>query len=102
MQIPASFTLVLNALKATGHNGGSGQSKNPRKNPAGIKDDAKKLVRDMLGPEIAEQLDNFSDPQKYPKDFINECVYFIGKFIGEEAARKRLKFIADKYKIRTS
>lgn len=66
-----------------------------------LKDEAKEIFEKLLGPEIAEQLNNFDDPEKYPKDFLDECVDFLGKFIGEDSARKKLERLYKKYKIVT-
>ena len=51
----------------------------------------------MFGSVVAKQLDNFDNPEKYPKDFLEECTDFLGKFIGEDAAKKKLEPLARKY-----
>jgi hypothetical protein len=63
----------------------------------GLKEDAKAVFGGLFGSEIAKQLDNFDSPEKYPKDFLEECDTFLGKFIGEKAAEKRLEPLAKKY-----
>jgi len=50
-----------------------------------------------LGPLISKQLDNFDNPEKYPKDFLDECAYFLGRFIGETAAKNKLEPLYKKY-----
>jgi len=62
-----------------------------------ILDEAKKIFQDLLGEEVAKQLNGFSDPKKYPKDFLDDCVYFLSKFIGEEAAKKKFELLYKKY-----
>lgn len=63
----------------------------------GLKEDAKKIVLDILGDEVAKQIDNFEDPEKYPKDFLDECKFFIAKLMGEEAAETKFKPLYEKY-----
>ncbi|MEM5778321.1 MAG: hypothetical protein QXD43_02035 [Candidatus Aenigmatarchaeota archaeon] len=55
-----------------------------------IKSEAKKIFLRLFGPEIAKQVDNFEDPNKYPKEFLNDCTYFLTKLIGEESAKENL------------
>jgi hypothetical protein len=62
-----------------------------------LKEEAKSIFERLFGPEVARQLDTFDDPGKYPEDFLEECVYFLGKFIGEEAAKKKLEPLYRKY-----
>ena len=63
----------------------------------GLKEDAKAVFESLFGSEIARQLDSFDNPEKYPQDFLEECSTFLGKFIGENAARKKLEPLAKKY-----
>jgi hypothetical protein len=63
----------------------------------GIKEDAKAIFESLFGSDIAKQLDSFDNPDKYPKDFLEECTTFLAKFVGEEAARKKLEPLAKKY-----
>jgi hypothetical protein len=63
----------------------------------GIKEDAKAIFESLFGSDIAKQLDSFDNPDKYPKDFLEECANFLGELIGEEAARKKLEPLAKKY-----
>ncbi len=62
-----------------------------------LKEEAKSIFERLFGPEVARQLDDFDDPEKYPKDFLEECVYFLGKFIGEGTAKKILEPLYRKY-----
>jgi hypothetical protein len=63
----------------------------------GLKEDAKTIVSGLLGPDVAKQLDSFEDPKKYPKDFINECVHFLGHFIGENVSKEKFEPLYAKY-----
>lgn len=62
-----------------------------------LKDDAKAIFQNLLGPEISKQIDNFDNPEKYPRDFLEECVDFLGKFIGKNAAEKKFEPLYKKY-----
>lgn len=62
-----------------------------------LKEDAKAIFDKLLGSVASEQLNNFDDPEKYPKDFLDECTDFLSKFIGEEAAKKKLEPLYKKY-----
>jgi len=62
-----------------------------------LNEEARKIFLDLFGPEVAKQLDNFDDPQKYPEDFLNECTYFLAKLIGEKSAKKKLLPLYEKY-----
>lgn len=61
--------------------------------------DVKRVITDALGELVAKQIENFDDPKLYPKDFLDECVYFLGKLIGPELAREKFKPLYKKYKI---
>lgn len=63
----------------------------------GLYEDAKKIFLDLLGPEVAKQIDNFEDPRKYPKEFLDECTYFLSKLIGEKSAKEKLLPLYKKY-----
>lgn len=63
----------------------------------GLKEEAKTIFESLFGSEIAKQLDSFDSPEKYPQDFLEECTTFLGKFIGDEAARKKLEPLTKKY-----
>ncbi|MCD6590867.1 MAG: hypothetical protein J7K72_02750 [Candidatus Aenigmarchaeota archaeon] len=67
-----------------------------------LKDEAKSVFERILGSEVAKQLDSFDDPEKYPRAFLDECLYFLEKFIGKEAAKKKLKPLYEKYKIKST
>lgn len=60
-------------------------------------DDAKKIFLELFGPELAKQLDNFENPEKYPKDFLDECTYFLSKLIGEDASKAKFQPLYKKY-----
>jgi len=62
-----------------------------------LKDDAKKLLEEILGPGTANIVNSFDDPKKYPKDFLDECVYFLGTLIGPDNARKKFEYLYKKY-----
>jgi len=63
----------------------------------GIREDVKKIFAEILGPEFVDVVDNFENPEKYPKDFLEECKYFLEKIIGKEAAEKNLQPLYEKY-----
>ena len=63
----------------------------------GLYEDSKKIIMDILGEEVAKQLDNFEDPEKYPEDFLNECIYFLSKLIGDETAKSKFQPLYKKY-----
>ena len=62
-----------------------------------LKDEVKDIFSSLFGPEIAKQVDNFEKPDIYPKDFLDQSAYFLGKFIGEDTARKKLEPLYKKY-----
>jgi len=62
-----------------------------------LRDDAKKVIEEILGPEAANIINTFDNPEKYPKDFLDECVYFLEKLVGEESAKKRFEPLYEKY-----
>jgi hypothetical protein len=62
-----------------------------------LKEDTKAVFEGMFGSTVAKQLDSFDNPEKYPQDFLEECTGFLGKFIGNDAAKKRLEPLAKKY-----
>jgi len=66
-----------------------------------LKDEAMVIIKSLLGPEVAKQVDSFDDPKKYPKEFLDECVHFLANFIGEESAKKKFEPIYQKYNIKT-
>ena len=63
----------------------------------GLLEEAKEILADAFGNEVADQLDNFDDPNKYPKDFIEECVFFLAKIAGQEVADKKFAPLMKKY-----
>ncbi len=62
-----------------------------------LRDDAKGVLGKLFGSDVAKQVDLFDDPEKYPKDFLDECAYFLGRFIGGPAARKKMEPLYRKY-----
>jgi len=62
-----------------------------------LKEEAKSIFSQLFGPEVAKQVDRFDKPEDYPKDFLDECMYFMGKLIGEGAARKKFEPLRKKY-----
>ncbi|MFH0929297.1 MAG: hypothetical protein V1818_03005 [Candidatus Aenigmatarchaeota archaeon] len=65
-----------------------------------LKNDAKKVIGELLGEMVAKQLDSFEDPEKYPKDFLDECTFFLSRLTGEETAKAKFTPIYKKYKIK--
>ena len=63
----------------------------------GLKEDAKKLFEELLGPQVAQQLDNFDDPKRYPVDFLDECEHFLSELIGRDAAENKMNALRKKY-----
>jgi hypothetical protein len=63
----------------------------------GLREDAKKLFEELLGPQVASQLDNFDDPKRYPNDFLDECEHFLSELIGKDAAEKKINALREKY-----
>ena len=63
----------------------------------GLYEDARKIISDLFGEEVAKQLDNFENPKKYPKEFLEECIYFLSKLIGEKSAREKFLPLYKKY-----
>jgi len=64
-----------------------------------LKEEAKVIFDRLLGSAISEQVNNFDDPEKYPSDFLDECTDFLGKFIGDSAAKKKLESLYKKYAV---
>ncbi len=62
-----------------------------------IKEEVEALFKQLLGPSMAGCLDVFENPDKYPKDFLDECADFLGKFIGADSAKKKLEPLYRKY-----
>lgn len=63
----------------------------------GLGNEMKKIFEELLGPDVAKQLDNFDDPEKYPEDFIEECTHFMAELIGAESAEEKLGALSKKY-----
>jgi hypothetical protein len=62
-----------------------------------LKDEVKEIFNELFGPEMAKQVDNFEKPSMYPKDFLDQSVYFLGKLIGEDVAKKKIEHLYKKY-----
>lgn len=54
-------------------------------------------MNEAFGPEVANQLDGFDNPEKYPNEFLDECVDFIGKLMGSDAAKRKFAPLIRKY-----
>jgi hypothetical protein len=68
----------------------------------GLLEDAKDIFKDALGQDVAKQLDDFEDPEKYPDVFLKECMFFLGKLVGEASAEEKLRPLINKYSDRKS
>jgi hypothetical protein len=62
-----------------------------------LREEVKKVFTELFGPEVAKQVDRFDKPEDYPKDFLDECVFFLGKFIGDNAAKRKFEPLYKKY-----
>ena len=62
-----------------------------------LREEARQIFIGMFGPEVAKQVDKFDKPEDYPKDFLDECVFFLGKLIGQESAKKKFLPLYEKY-----
>jgi len=63
-----------------------------------LKEDARKMLEEIFGSEIAKQVvDKFDNPEDYPKDFLEECEYFLARLVGKNAAKKKLQPLYEKY-----
>ncbi|MEM5871248.1 MAG: hypothetical protein QW051_00070 [Candidatus Aenigmatarchaeota archaeon] len=67
-----------------------------------LKEEVKGLFEKLIGKEAGKIIESFDDPEKYPEDFCKECIEFLSKFIGEEAARKKINELYQKYKSTTT
>ena len=63
----------------------------------GLYGKTKKIFLNIFGPEVAKQLDNFQDPKKYPKDFLDQSKFFLSKLLGERMAEEKLLNLYKKY-----
>ncbi len=63
----------------------------------GLQEDAEKIISELVGPEVAKQINDFEDPKKYPEEFLNECIYFLSRLIGENAAKAQFLPLYKKY-----
>ena len=62
-----------------------------------LKEEAKGIFTELFGPEVAKQVDKFDKPEDYPKDFLDDCVFFLGKFLGEDTAKRKFESLYKKY-----
>lgn len=62
-----------------------------------LKDEVKQIFSELFGPGVADNIDCFDRPDMYPKDFLDECTFFLGKLIGDEAAKNKLEPLYRKY-----
>jgi hypothetical protein len=62
-----------------------------------LREEARQIFVDLFGPEIAKEVDEFDKPEDYPRDFLDECTFFMGKLIGEGSARKKFEPLYKKY-----
>ncbi len=62
-----------------------------------LKEDAAKIFRELFGDVVAKQVENFDNSKKYPKDFLDECVAFMGEMIGMSSAEKLFSPLYKKY-----
>jgi len=63
----------------------------------GLYGETKKIFLNIFGPEVAKQLDNFQDPKKYPKDFLDQSKFFLSRLMGDQVAEIKLKSLYEKY-----
>ncbi len=63
----------------------------------GVEEEAKEKISELLGEEIIQKIKESQDPSKDPKEFLDECVFILGKLIGEEAAKKKFEELYKKF-----
>jgi hypothetical protein len=68
-----------------------------KKSGEALRDEARRVFSELFGPEVAKQVDNFDKPEEYPKEFLDECTFFLGKLIGDDAAKKKFEPLRKKY-----
>ncbi len=67
----------------------------------GLKDDVLAGIGEVLGADSAEHVvGTFDAPEKYPKEFLDECFFFMQKLMGDEAAEKKVAPLYKKYHIK--
>ncbi len=66
----------------------------------GLKEDVVSVCIELCGKDFAKQIDSFDDPDKYPKDFVEEAIYFVSKLVNPEIVKKKFKPIIKKYKLK--
>ena len=62
-----------------------------------LKEDVKMIFENLVGIDVSKVIEGFEDPEVYPKDFLEECEYFLANFIGMEAAHQKLLPLYKKY-----
>lgn len=69
----------------------------------GLKEDVLAGIAEVLGTDCAEQvIGTFDDPKKYPKDFLDEYLFFMQKLIGDAAAERKIIPMYKAYRIKHS
>ena len=67
----------------------------------GLREDVLAGIAEVLGEDSAKQvIGNFDDPKKYPKEFLDEYLFFMQKLIGDDAARRKIDPMYKKYRIK--
>jgi len=64
----------------------------------GLYEDVKKIFLELLGEDAIKVLDAFENPKLYPKEFLDQCKYFLSEIVGENIAKEKLKPLYKKYK----
>jgi len=67
---------------------------------SGLAKDVEKICIELCGEEVAKQIVNFDDPGKYPKDFVEETIYFISRLVDPVLVKNKFKPVLKKYKIK--
>lgn len=67
----------------------------------GLKEDVLAGIAEVLGADSAGQVvGTFDDPKKYPKDFLDEYLFFMQKLIGDGAAERKAIPLYRKYGVK--
>ncbi len=64
----------------------------------GLYEDVKQIFLELLGEDATKVLDTFENPKLYPKEFLDQCKYFLSEVIGEKLAEEKLKPLYRKYR----
>lgn len=62
-----------------------------------LQEEAKKILFDTFGSEVAKLTGRFENPEKYPKDFLDQCTFFLAQLVGEEVANQKFQSLYKKY-----